>query len=349
MDPFASAAIPCVCVIGPTATGKTRLGVALARRFAGDILSLDSRQLFRGLDLGTGKDLAEYGAGAGAVPHHLIDIAAPDEEFHLFRFLELARSALADIRARGRLPVAVGGTPLYLKALLDGYALEGDGPAPERRREWEACSDDALLALLRDTAPELYARTDRTQRRRILRALDIAFSRQPDRPAPGPALDCRFLLLAPYYPRQEIHRRIAERLQARLDAGLVEEVAGLQRAGLSWERLDFFGLEYRWISRFLRGELSRQAMHDGLLAAIRQFCRRQDIWYRKLEREGHAIYWLPAGDPAAAAGLVESFLAGQPLPPPAFRLEDIRYGPRSDGQKSRREKATPPTTRKITV
>ena len=139
--------IPVVCVIGPTATGKTRLGVALARRFQGDIVSLDSRQVYRGLDLGTGKDLDEYGCGAEVVPHHLLNVADPAEAFHLFRFLELARPAIADIHARGRLPVAVGGTPLYLKALLDDYTLEGEGPDAARRQEWAALDDAALLLL----------------------------------------------------------------------------------------------------------------------------------------------------------------------------------------------------------
>ncbi len=323
--------IPVVCVIGPTATGKTRLGVALARRFQGDIVSLDSRQVYRGLDLGTGKDLDEYGCGAEVVPHHLLNVADPAEAFHLFRFLELARPAIADIHARGRLPVAVGGTPLYLKALLDDYTLEGEGPDAARRQEWAALDDAALLLLLERTAPEIHERTDKSQRRRILRALDIAFSRGAGRPAtPGPTLDARFLLLGPYYPRAETHLRIIERLDARLHAGLLEEVAGLHQAGLSWERLDFFGLEYRWVSRHLRGDIDLKTMRDNLLAGIRRLCRAQDIWYRKLEREGHPIYWLPGGDPDAAATLVREFLAGHPLPPSAIRLNDIRYGPRSD-------------------
>ena len=155
--------IPCVIVTGPTATGKTRLAVALARKYQAEILSADSRQVYRGLDIGTGKDLQEYGSGAERVPTHLLDVVDPGEEFHLFRFIQLAREAILDISSRDRLPVIVGGSPLYLQALLDGYVLEGAGPDYAWRQQQQELSDEQLLEMLRQQAsPELLTRTDLT-------------------------------------------------------------------------------------------------------------------------------------------------------------------------------------------
>lgn len=317
-------------VVGPTASGKTRLAVALARRFAGEIVSADSRQVYRGMDLGTGKDLAEYAAGeAGpAVPLHLVDVVEPWEEYHLFRYLAAARAALAEVAGRCRLPVVAGGTGLYLKALLDGYRLDGSGPAPALRRELEARPDAELLATLQREAPDLAARVDRSQHRRLVRAVEIARTRLGEPAAPAPPV-VRPLLLGVFWPRAELHRRIEARLDARLAAGLLDEVRRLHAAGVSWERLESLGLEYRFCSRFLQGQLSAEAMRRDLLTGIRHLCRRQDIWFRRFEREGRVIHWLPGGDVEAAAALVHAFLSGRPLPPPAVRLSETFYGPLS--------------------
>ena len=322
-------AIPLVMVLGPTASGKTRLGVHLARRFAGEIVSFDSRQLFRGMNLGTGKDLTEFAATADlpAVRHHLIDIVDPGTAFDLHSFLPLAAAAIHDIQARRRLCIGVGGSSLYAHALLCGYRLEGGGVDADLRAQLATQSDAELLAQLQTIAPDVFARTDRTQRRRILRALEIALSRGEH---PGTALaPVTALLLAPFHPRAELHRRIELRLDARLSQGLVDEVQALHNQGVSWERLEYFGLEYRWVARFLQGQLTFPEMRNTLLARIRQFCRSQEIWLRKMEREGWDIQWLPGGDPLAAETLVRDFLAGKPLPPPQLRLSQIHYGPLS--------------------
>ena len=346
-DPAANpAAFPFIAVVGPTASGKTRLGVHLARRFAGELVSLDSRQLYRGLDLGTGKDLAEYAAtpdGRPAVRHHLIDVAGPNEEFDLFRVLRLAHAAILDINARGRLPAAVGGTALYLKALLDGYELPGTPPDPELRAELDQLSDAGIAAALQQEAPDLYARADKANRRRMVRALEIARVRARETATTAaregvktadsgvpPPLPLRTLLLAPYYPRPELHRRIERRLDERLAAGMIEEVAALHAAGVSWERLEFFGLEYRHVAFFLQGKMTRPEMRDKLLVKIRNFCRVQEIWLRKFEREGRVIHWLPGGDLALAESLVAKFLHHEPLPPPVLQIKDILYGPQHD-------------------
>jgi tRNA dimethylallyltransferase len=321
-------------VLGPTATGKTRLGVSLAREFNGEIVSADSRQVFRGMDIGTGKDLDEYGHGSDRVPFHLIDRVEPTEEYHLFQYLSDAREALRGIRDRNRLPVVVGGTTLYIKALLDGYVLEGGGPDPALRRTLEPLSDSDLLRRLEALAPDIHRRIDRTQRKRILRGLEIAMTRDESPARPGTTLEP--LLLGPYYPRHETHARIEERLDARLQAGLVQEVQRLHdQQGVTWERMEFLGLEYRYVARFVTGELEYAEMRNQLLAKIRQFCKHQDIWFRRLERDGWTIHWIPEGDAERARALVARFLAGEPLPEPEIRLQSVYYGPKSPGPTER--------------
>ncbi len=372
--------IKTVVVLGPTAAGKTRLGVTLARRFGGEILSVDSRQVYRGMDIGTGKDLHEYGEGDNRVPYHLVDLVDPRQDFNLFRYVEFFRNALDQVCRRGRLPIMVGGSPLYLKAVLENYELPGAAADPDFRRRLENCSDQTLINQLRRQAPELFARTDLTQRRRVVRALEIARTQyggrelrnvlfvgpesvRPMRIEPGRdrfptynRLDSHFsqfseygaagstqpptgaarggallqpLLIAPWLDRKEVHRRIEARLDQRLQQGLLEEVRRLRESGVSWQRLEVFGLEYRCAGQLLQGRIGNQEFRQQLLARIRRFARGQDGWFRKFERDGWQIHWLPGGDPEAAVELVDLFLRNQPLPPPRFRLEDIRYGPRS--------------------
>ncbi len=312
-------------ITGPTASGKTRLAVELARKFNGEIISADCRQVYRGLDLGTGKDLDEYGTPPNNVPYHLIDIVEPEEDFNLLLFVQLANDAMKDIAARGKLPIIAGGTPLYLSALLNGYDLPGGKPNPELRASLEELTDDQLAEKLRAIAsPQLVARVDFTQRRRVIRAIEIASSDEKAIAAPEPLENP--LILAPFYDRTTIRERILKRLDARLDAGLVEEVKRLHDNGVSWERLDWYGLEYRHVARFLRGDCTYQQMHDELLNKIRNFAKSQDIWFRKLERQGHDIHWLPEGNLEAASDLVQKWLSNQTLPKPAIVLDKIRYG-----------------------
>ena len=311
-------------ITGPTATGKTKLAVHLARRFGGEIISADSRQVYRGMDIGTGKDLAEYGDGADRVPCHLLDVVDPQEDFHLKKFLELALMAMDGIRSRNRLIVIAGGTPLYVNALLRGYSLPGGEPNQQIRAELQGLTREELIQRLQAVAsPELLARTDMTQEKRIIRAIEIALSPQTDsivtKPLDNP------LVIAPYYPRKTVRERIEIRLDERLSLGLVEEVRMLHENGVSWEKLDWFGLEYRYVSRYLKNELTFEQMRTELLAKIRHFCKSQDIWFRKMEREGIAIHWIPEGNPSEAESLVTRWLTHVPLPKPSIRLADISY------------------------
>jgi tRNA dimethylallyltransferase len=317
-----------IVVLGPTASGKTGLGLFLARRFQGEIVCADSRQVYRGLDLGTGKDLDDYTRELPTVRHHLIDIADPSEEYHLFRFVNDARMAIDDIVSRHLLPIIVGGTPLYLNALLDGYHLDGAAPDPGLRQQLESLDTPSLLTLLKEESAGYYERVDKENRRRIIRAIEIVRTSGPIPPAPALRPDA--LLLAPYFDRKIIHARIKKRLDDRLAAGMIDEVKTLHEQQLvSWERLDWFGLEYRFIAKHLQGQLSYQEMREQLFISICQFCKRQDIWFRKMEREGKTIHWLPDGDRELASQLVQLHLQGKAQPPPKIQLKDIFYGPKT--------------------
>ena len=295
--------VKCLVITGSTATGKTRLGVNLAHRFNGEIVSADSRQVYRGLDIGTGKDLAEYSVDGESVPYHLIDVAEPTEEFHLFKYLELAKTVLEDIAARGKLPVVVGGSPLYVKALLDGYDCNGGAPNEELRQELADKSLPELIEILRQDAPEpLFARTDLTQARRVIRGIEIArFGKLGE----GRPIIDESLIIMPYYSRAEIHSRIEKRLDERLHGGMLDEVKALHDAGVSWEKMDWLGLEYRFCAKYLTGELQYNEMRDALLAHIRQFCKRQEGWFRKFERDGKIIHRIPNGNLEEASRLTK--------------------------------------------
>ena len=273
-----------VAVTGPTATGKTALAVALARRFGAEIVSVDSRQVYRRMDIGTGKDLDEY----GEVKYHLIDIADPTTEvYDLARFCRDASHAVTDIARRGKTIILCGGTALYLAALLNRYELPGGKLTPReagKPRERQNPEGESSFQF---------------------------------------PFEAEYLILGVLYPRATVRERIAARLDARLAAGMVDEVRDLtEKYGVPSEKLEYFGLEYREVGRYLKGECTMEEMRDTLLDRIRQFAKRQDIFFRKLEREGNPIYWLPEGNFTEAETLVTKFLAGAPLPPVVYRLAD---------------------------
>ncbi|WP_305044464.1 tRNA (adenosine(37)-N6)-dimethylallyltransferase MiaA [Geoalkalibacter sp.] len=286
---------PCnlLVVLGPTASGKTRLGVELARRLGGEILSADSRQVFRGMDLGSGKDLAEY----GEVPYHLIDIREAGGEFSVFDFQQAFWAAFADICARGRLPVLVGGTGLYLDAVLRGYRLKEVPENPRLRAELADLDGAALSARLQRLRPAQHNTTDLLERERLVRAIEIAEGEKAVASALPPLPEIHPLVFGLRWERALLRARIARRLRERLAQGLVEEVARLHAAGIPWERLDYYGLEYRFIARHLRGQLSHADMERQLAVAIGQFAKRQETFFRRMERQGVVVHWLDgAGD-----------------------------------------------------
>ncbi len=294
-------------VLGPTASGKTALGVNLARRFGGDIVSADSRQVYRELDIGAGKDREEYTRGGPAVACHLIDVAGLDRLYSIYHYQRDFRRVLDDLRRRRVLPVMVGGSGLYLEAVLLRYPLAETPPDRVLRAELEALPEDALRRLAAELGPRLPADIDTDTRRRTIRAIEIALHPGERRPAPLPEL--RPLVLGVSYPPGELRRRIAERLSRRLENGLVEEVERLLAAGVPARRLDSLGLEYRFVTRFLQGAIpSRRELFAKLHTAICAFARRQRTWFRRMERRGVHIHWLEGADRARAEELAAAWL-----------------------------------------
>lgn len=280
-------------VLGPTASGKTRLGVELCRKLNGEVISADSRQVYRGMDIGTGKDLDEF----GEVPCHLIDIAEPGHEFNLFEYQRRFYTVFEELGRHGKLPVLVGGTGLYLDAVLRGYRLVEVPPNPELRAELAKLATEELTARLLRLKPKQHNTTDTIDRERLTRAIEIAEGEKnatTEKLPPAPNL--KPLIFGVLWERQELKKRIEERLRRRLEKGMIEEVAGLHENGVSFEVLESYGLEYRFIAHFLQGKLNRNDLFQQLNSAIRAFAKRQMTWFRRMERQGVLIHWLDAND-----------------------------------------------------
>lgn len=292
-------------ILGPTASGKTALGVALARILDGEIVSADSRQVYRGLDIGTGKDLHEYELGGAPVPFHLIDIADPGTEYSVFQFQRDFHAAVSDIKNRGKLPITVGGTGLYLEAALAKTLMVPVPHNPELRAAMEPLSTEILQEKLITLRPEQHNTTDLLDRDRILRAIEIAIYMERVEPEPAPPL--RPLVLGIAWDRKILRQRAARRLKTRLEEGLIEEVEDLMADGVSWERLEQLGLEYRYVSRFLRGSIkNRNDLYQQLSGEISRFAKRQETWFRRMERNGVEIHWIPEGRLDAALAVIQA-------------------------------------------
>lgn len=310
-----------IVITGPTASGKTALAVKLARKLNGEIISADSRQVYRGLDIGSGKDLSEYGTGDDRVPAHLLDIADPaeKEQFTLADFMREAKNAVSEITAKGKVPVICGGTALYLDALIRGYELPG-GPADREFRNSVKDISAEELSRQRNDQEKLILGEENNPYRNS-RKLEIQASSQKSAASGGPIPDAEYLIIGAFRPRAEVRARIEKRLDERLEEGMMDEIRSLHEAGVSWERMEAFGLEYRELSAVYSKGISLQTARDSLLIKIRQFAKRQDTWFRKMEREGLPIYWIPPEELDSAESLCRKFLAGEILPPPEFQLE----------------------------
>ncbi len=297
-----------IVILGPTACGKTAFAVALARRLGGAVVSADSRQVYRGLDIGSGKDLMEYTTGGEPVMTRLLDIMDPAaaEPYTLADFMRDAKSAILELESIGKVPILCGGTGLYLHALIKGYELPG-GPADRVfRRSVKEADPEALAAHLSGSRPLENGEAENPYR--LSRRIEIARASGVCSAYGGPLPGTEYLVLGALRPRPEIHRRIEKRLDERLRCGMLEEVKGLHERGVPWEKLESFGLEYRETARFLQGKCGFQEMRDRLLVKIRQFAKRQDTWSRKMEREGVAIRWIPPENLDDAEFLCRGFL-----------------------------------------
>ena len=283
-------------VLGPTASGKTRLGVQLASLLRGEIISADSRQVYRGMDIGTGKDLGEY----GDVPYHLIDIVDPGYDFNVFEFQRRFLEVFQSIQQRGKLPVMAGGTGMYLDAVLSGYNLVEVPENPALRCDLQGKSLEDLAMRLRAASSRLHNTTDLLDRNRLVRAIEIAEYEAENPGQPFPKI--MPIVFGIRWERNLLRRRITERLKERLRNGMIEEVEGLCRNGVSFETLEFYGLEYRFVVRFLKGELNRNDMFQKRDSAIHEYAKRQETWFRRMERNGMRIVWLEgAGESLAQA------------------------------------------------
>lgn len=290
-----------ITILGPTATGKTKLAVQLADCFNGEIISADSRQVYRGMNIGTGKDLSEYFIDGRQIPYHLIDIIDPTEEFNLFSFQQNFYKSFDEIKSKNKLPFLVGGTGMYLSSVLQKYTL-GKADFEKEKQILSSYSDDELRDILKDLNPTLHNTTDLNDRERIIKAIAVSKTEQEK----TEAQNIESLVIGVNLSRDEIKKRITARLKKRLDEeGMIDEVKTLMDSGVSYDKMIFFGLEYKFIAKYLTGELNKNDMFQKLNSSIHSFAKRQMTWFRKMEKEGVVINWIDGPDFNKAKELIE--------------------------------------------
>ncbi|MFA4834105.1 MAG: tRNA (adenosine(37)-N6)-dimethylallyltransferase MiaA [Patescibacteria group bacterium] len=324
-----------IVVLGTTASGKTKLGVDLAYKFNGEIISADSRQVYKGMDVGTGKDLREYcfeipNAKAQMpnqcqssnakkcktikIPYHLIDIVNPNTKFSLAKYQKLAFRAISDILKRGKTPIIVGGTGLYLQAVVDNYNLNGAKPDKGLREELEKRSAEELFLELKKINSKFVERlndSEKKNKRRLIRYIEVMQNKSGGGIANPTGFPIPkkydFLLLGLTWPKEVLKERIYKRLVDRLEReNMVDEIKKLHEEGVSWKRLESFGLEYKYISLYLEDKLSYEEMVEKLNVATRQFSKKQMTWFGRWEKQGRKIVWVE--NEKEAEKLTEKFL-----------------------------------------
>lgn len=280
-----------ICILGPTASGKTKYAVKMAYEIGGEIISADSRQVYRGMDIGTGKDLSDYTINGIQIPYHLIDIVAAGEKYNLFQYQKDFERVYDDIRSRGKQPILCGGTGLYIDAVTRGYSLAEVPENPQLRSELEKLSMEGLISKL-ESMKKLHNKTDIDSKKRVIRALEIEIFRQncPVEYVKTVPINTRFIGIS--VSREERLARIDRRLRERLEHGMIEEVKRLMDSGISPEDLIYYGLEYKFVTLYLLEKLTYEEMEKQLSVAIHQFAKRQMTWFRGMERRGVRIEWI---------------------------------------------------------
>jgi tRNA dimethylallyltransferase len=280
-----------ITVTGPTASGKTGFAAHLAYHIDGEIISADSRQVYRHMDLGTGKDYHDYEVNGRAIPYHLVDIKDPGYKYNVYEFQHDFIKAFEEISGRSKMPLMVGGTGMYIEAVTKGYRLVPVPVNEQLRHDLEQKDLGALVAMLKDLKPELHNITDIKHKKRTIRAIEIATYYQENDLQKERFPEINPLILGVKFDRDSRRKRISQRLMSRLNGGMIEEVEELLKR-VKAEDLIFYGLEYKYLTLYLIGELSREEMINKLEIAIHQFAKRQMTWFRKMEREGIKIHWM---------------------------------------------------------
>ncbi len=293
-----------ITILGPTAVGKTKFAVRLADKFNGEIISADSRQVYRGMDIGTGKDLDEYIIDGKLIKYHMIDIAEPAEEFNLYRFNELFGKANASILERRKTAFLVGGSGMYISSIIQDYELNKADFRSGRFEELLTKDENELRSMILELQPKQHNITDLNDKNRLAKAIIVAESSKD----PVSKMKFENLVIGITLDRNLVKERITARLKRRLKNGMIEEVEQLMKQGIGIDKLKFFGLEYKFIGMYLNDELNYNDMYQKLNSAIHSFAKRQMTWFRKMERENILINWLKPDEVEKASVLIEEFI-----------------------------------------
>ena len=308
MAPNKKKEIDFLVVTGPTATGKTKVAVDIASKYSGEIISADSRQIYKGMDIGTGKDLKEYCVNDEKIPYHLIDILNPKENYSVYQFQRDFLSSYNQIKDRKNLPILCGGTGLYIESILLKYRLQNaPGPNQGLRESLQEKSTEELLELFQNMSPEKYQDPSKKDtKNRIIRSIEIEMDKTTGEPDifANQSLD-NFLVIGIKQERQDNRDLIKKRLIERIEEGLIEEVEGLINKGLDISRLEYFGLEYKFVGLYLKNELTKEDLIEKLHIAICQFAKRQMSWFRRMEKRGINIHWVSPNDKDAINNLMK--------------------------------------------
>jgi len=306
-----------IVILGPTSSGKTSLAVKLAYKYKGEIVSADSRQVYRGMDVGTGKDLSEFSFKTDNgekidIPYHLIDVCDPMEKFDIVRWNREAKITIDEILKKRKTPIVVGGTGLYIQSLVDNYDFSKVRENKKGREVLEKKSKEELLSILKDLKKEFVEELDSNDfgnKRRLIRYVEILKEDKNFSINKSVKQDFKydFLLLGLFTSREDVNRKIEKRLLDRIEQeGMINEVKSLHKSGVSWKRFEELGLEYKHISRYLNGKMEYEEMLEKLNIAIRQFAKRQMTWFRRWERQGVKIEWVQNEEDAGK--IIENFL-----------------------------------------
>lgn len=310
-----------IVILGPTACGKTKIATALAAKYNGEIVSADSRQVYRGMDIGTGKDLRDYAVKLKVkslklkvvkIPYHLIDVVSPMTPFNVAKYQKMAYGAINDVLERGRVPFLVGGTGLYIDAVVKGFVLNQlritNYEFQELRKKLDNLTLRQLLVKLEKIDPKTFGIIDKENRRRVQRALEIYYetgvpkSKLPENIKPP----YEVLIIGIKFPLEKIYQKIDARMQDWFGMGLLNEVKKLHKGGVTWKRLEEFGLEYLWVSRYLRKKVSREEMMENLKNDLHHFAKRQLTWFKRNDD----IQWVTSL--AQANKLAKEFIKKRP-------------------------------------